>query len=390
MAVTSATKVTFMSWAPVVTARSVTSALNPDSRPFEFPAGGSAFVLPVAHSSLRMSTVVVEEAGREGSISDRRGRGDSEVAEPIFPVAGRPHHTPCSSVGSVATSVAFGERSRGVGVRVQPERTSADRVRRPLPSESDTRNEIRSGIFPSSTLSFPLGKAVSFGPSRTEYYTPELDEDEIRERRERPTTRLGRTLGASRANSRRADRVREEYGGVLDFPRAEALRSGRLVDQLVRGWRISFSGDDDMTADEFLNRVEEESALVGLTNRELLCVIPALLSDLALDWYRLRRHQWRTWEELRTAFRARYSSYEMQERLRELVRTRTQGIDEKAERYLLQTESLLAKLVPPVPMAEQLSIAYANLRPEYQREIYPREVTSSDMLTELGRQRERI
>ncbi|KAK2578292.1 hypothetical protein KPH14_000918 [Odynerus spinipes] len=211
----------------------------------------------------------------------------------------------------------------------------------------------------------------------------------MRERRERPTLRLSRTLGASRANSGRADRVREEYGGAWDFPRAEALGSGRLVDQIVRGWRISFSGDDDMTADEFLNRVEEESALVGLTDRELLCVIPALLSDLALDWYRLRRHKWRTWAEFRTAFRARYSSYETQERLRELVRTRTQGIDEKAERYLLQMESLLAKLVPPVPMAEQLSIAYANLRPEYQREIDPREVTSFDKLTELGRQRER-
>ncbi|KAK2577766.1 hypothetical protein KPH14_000935 [Odynerus spinipes] len=302
MAVTSATQVTFTSWAPIVTARSVTSALNPDSRPFEFTAGGSAFVLPVAHSSLRTSPVVVEEAGRLGAISDRRSRGDSEAAEPVFPVAGRPHPTPCSSVGSIATSVAFGERSRGVGVRVLPERTSADRVRRSLPWENDTRNEIRSGIFPFSTLSFPFGRAVSFGPSMTEYYTPELDEDEIRERQERPTTRLGRTLGASRANSGRADRVREEYGGAWDFFGAEALRSGRLVDQIVRGWRISFSGDDDMTTDKFLNRVEEESALVGLTDRELLCVLPALLSDLALDWYWLRRHQWRTWAEFRTAF----------------------------------------------------------------------------------------
>ncbi|KAK2575349.1 hypothetical protein KPH14_012861, partial [Odynerus spinipes] len=78
VAITNATQVTFTSWAPVVTARSGPSALNPDSRPFEFPAGGSAFVLPVAHSSLRMSPVVVEEAGREGAISNRRGRGDSE------------------------------------------------------------------------------------------------------------------------------------------------------------------------------------------------------------------------------------------------------------------------------------------------------------------------
>ena len=110
--------------------------------------------------------------------------------------------------------------------------------------------------------------------------------------------------------------------------------NGRKVDMIVRQWGITFSGDNDTSAENFLTRIEECRSVSGLTDEELLIGIPFILDKLPLQWFRNNSHAWPTWNHFRSAFLSRFGDINYQWRLEEQVATRYQGADERTADYL--------------------------------------------------------
>ena len=72
---------------------------------------------------------------------------------------------------------------------------------------------------------------------------------------------------------------------------------------IVRQWGITYSGDNETSAENFLTRIEEGGRSVsGIIDEELLIGIPFILDKLPLQWFRNNSHAWPTWNHFRSAF----------------------------------------------------------------------------------------
>ena len=157
-----------------------------------------------------------------------------------------------------------------------------------------------------------------------------------------------------------------------------------------KNWGITYLGDKRTSVDNFLARLEEGRAVSFLSEEELMIASPFLLDGLALQWFRMNKSSWPTWDLFRATFRARFGDINYQWRLDEQVASRVQGEDELTADYLTCLQCLYQKFERPVSLIEQMDRAYMNMRPELKRAIRRHEFRDYDQLTTLATDVERM
>ena len=162
--------------------------------------------------------------------------------------------------------------------------------------------------------------------------------------------------------------------------------SSRDPRRTIREWRLTFSGGNETSAEDFLCRVEEMRRGTNLSDDDLLSALPDLLDGIARLWARQECHMWRSWLDFVFAFRMRYSDRDLQFRVRQELMTRTQGEREPINDYVVVFRHVVKFLRPQPPLEEQLTLLYNNLRPEYRRSFLRTQLTSYSDLEQLGRE----
>ena len=171
--------------------------------------------------------------------------------------------------------------------------------------------------------------------------------------------------------------------------RTEALSQSRSssnnnVHSIVAKWNINYSGKRDSSAEEFLMRVEECRRGSSLTDEDLFRALPFLLKPLAQYWFRFNSTKWESWAELVAAFKRRYGGINLQTRVRDEGRRRTQGPEEPIADYLLNIRLIFQHYDPPISEYEQLQLAINNLYPSYIGALPKLDYRSFDELAEAG------
>ena len=109
------------------------------------------------------------------------------------------------------------------------------------------------------------------------------------------------------------------------------------------------------------------------------------LTDDAEVWSRSIADSWLDMNDLEFAdLRLQYSIPDLQIRLEDDIRNRTQAPEEAISQYIPKIRILLDKLSPRLPMQSQLDRVYRNLHPDYQRAFKRKDFTSFQELQKLG------
>jgi len=133
---------------------------------------------------------------------------------------------------------------------------------------------------------------------------------------------------------------------------------------LMRKWNLHFSGKRGSDAKAFLLRIKEARAIVPITDSDLFKYLPLFLSDMALYWVQLENENWRDWNDFETA--RRFGDPDYQYALCDEIFRQTQGEHESAVDHLMCLRTLLSRMSPPWPLAEQLNFVYWNKLPRLQ------------------------
>lgn len=183
----------------------------------------------------------------------------------------------------------------------------------------------------------------------------------------------------------------EDRGSEILPPKVEpptTVLVGPAPMQIVRKWDLLYDNSPRLSADEFLLRLEENCIAYNLSRGQLLSCLPGLLGGLPLQWYRLNRPLWSSWDSFVRNFREMYISADYQDQLEEEIRKRTQGINERLGDFVVALCTLLSKLDPPPDERTQLKWIFRNIHPDYMTYIRKGDAYSIPRLLELGQEYE--
>lgn len=193
---------------------------------------------------------------------------------------------------------------------------------------------------------------------------------------------LPKALGASTGSAK------ETGPAAPSTQNPPVLPSNPLTMQVVRKWGLSFDNSSAISADEFLLRLEENCLAYQIDRDALLNCLPGLLGGLPLQWYRLNRSLWTTWNAFRRDFGTMYIAPDYQDRLEEEIRARTQGENESINDFVVSLCSLLSRLNPPPNEETQIKWIFRNLHPDYLTYVKRSEVYSIPSLLKRGQELE--
>ncbi|XP_037930184.1 probable basic-leucine zipper transcription factor Q [Teleopsis dalmanni] len=160
----------------------------------------------------------------------------------------------------------------------------------------------------------------------------------------------------------------------------------------IRKWSVKYNGGVDPI--DFVESIEELAELdvnVNLVPR----MMPVLLEDKALMWYRNNNKQWNLWSSFKTDFLKFFLSSRYFKRLEDEVRTRFQKKQESFKDYSLEIKYLMRHTGMNQDL--QLERIYRNMRTEYQMYIKRRDFSSltelailADDFEELGAEQDKV
>lgn len=116
---------------------------------------------------------------------------------------------------------------------------------------------------------------------------------------------------------------------ILDQPNAASLqytpdiRRTTSISIALEKRKISFSGKPNQDPLKFLKELYECLISLGLSEDELLRNLSAVLKAEALEWFRLKRHNFSTFNQFRTPFKSQYAAADYQTRLLDEAFART-------------------------------------------------------------------
>ena len=176
---------------------------------------------------------------------------------------------------------------------------------------------------------------------------------------------------------------------------ANSSRSGcyhsRDIGQIVRKWKIRFSGAKSQSIDVFLARLEDCRVLANLTQEEGLSSLSELFTDTAATWYRNEKEKWTTWPDFLSSARRWYGpTKRVQQLLIAEANNRTQGEDEAVRDYIICLTAITRKISPPPSLEQQLDQLHRNLRPQLQTMVRRRDFRTVEELLELAVDAEQI
>ena len=166
-------------------------------------------------------------------------------------------------------------------------------------------------------------------------------------------------------------------------------RGYRDLGQIILNWKLSFSGENVLSADSFLDKIEYRRRLTEVSDEELLMAMPVLLDGMALRWFDIHEHEFTTWKRFKKELRNRFGDDDFDRRIREQIQVTRQGKDESMDDYLTNLQGLIKHLHDEVPMVEQLDWAHRGLRPKYHQVISRSDFRSFRELSRLGKNLEK-
>ena len=161
-------------------------------------------------------------------------------------------------------------------------------------------------------------------------------------------------------------------------------RSGPSATDALFRWGLKFSGKAKDGPEEFLVRLEECKRGARLDDRDLLEALPYAFKEDASCWYRGVQADLATWKQFKKAFRNRFVGAYSREELRDELKARTQGKNERISEYVACVRYLIGHFRHPPSLHRQLAIVYDNLLPEYRKNIKQKKVVDFASLEKLG------
>lgn len=145
---------------------------------------------------------------------------------------------------------------------------------------------------------------------------------------------------------------------------------------------LRFSGLARDKVQDFLRELQILQDACGVTDSEILRVVPVYFTDIASTWWEVHRHDFASFDELKIGLLNRFSGPKGKA-LSDVVH-RVQGPSEPGA-YYLDTVRLMWQDLGNHNFSEaaRLDITYGNLRPEYRWEISRKDFQTFDQLEPL-------
>lgn len=153
---------------------------------------------------------------------------------------------------------------------------------------------------------------------------------------------------------------------------------------------LKFDNSSSLSADDFLQRINEKRRACRISEADLLVYLPELFQGIPLNWCRLEIDDWNSWNDFEKAFRATFFPRNYEENLKKEIDRRTQGEQENITDFVINVRTLFKKLSRPLSEDEQINKIYNNLLPRYQFYIRRSEATSLSKIVELGQEFENL
>ena len=157
----------------------------------------------------------------------------------------------------------------------------------------------------------------------------------------------------------------------------------------LREWGLKFAGEDREDAEEFLEKLQDCLESSNISDRDLLCALPCILTKHAARWFRTIKKEATTWSRFQRLFKNRFVQVYDREDLLDDLKRRMQGKGEKITPYLASLKYIVSRFARPPREREIVDTAWRNLLPKYRKAMGDKLVDSLSLLEEYGRRWER-
>lgn len=133
--------------------------------------------------------------------------------------------------------------------------------------------------------------------------------------------------------------------------------------QIMARWSIRFPGNNNLTMDEFIFRVETLAEADGIPQASLILGLHLLLEKRAADvyWNHRRKYPLATWDHLKCILLERYATQESDIELRKSIADRRQLTGESFADFCLDIENLAARMRRPMDEGELIEYLRNNM-----------------------------
>lgn len=134
---------------------------------------------------------------------------------------------------------------------------------------------------------------------------------------------------------------------------------------------------------EFATRLEELRIAHRIPKRIIYDGFPVLLEGAALAWYRYHKTKYFSYDEVLEALRLHFDLPDLDFRLLNEIRSRTQGKEESVISYVSLMLGMFDRLAKPKADDEKFDIIRRNLRPDFSLHIAMARVANIEQLLEV-------
>lgn len=186
----------------------------------------------------------------------------------------------------------------------------------------------------------------------------------------------------------------QNSSGEMRQPTAVQQRSGlvegdarqRPASSIMCKWAAKFTGGTrDMSADEFVFRVEDMATSSNINFDDMCRSIHVLLSSRAEEWFwGFRRKQTQiSWQIFRAAFLKKFATRDTDEEIMTMMSQRTQRTGERFDDFCRSVESMSFRMQNTLPEANMVALLKANSDPHLRSILNMHNIDSVDMLQEI-------
>lgn len=138
----------------------------------------------------------------------------------------------------------------------------------------------------------------------------------------------------------------------------------------------------------FIERLEELRQARNIPENHMLLAFSDLLDKSVLHWYRNNKCNFQTYPQLLECLREDFDIPDLDYKLLNEIRQRTQSRTETIVVYLSTMQGMFSRLATPLSSKDQLEILMHNIRPEYMKDLAFQRVDSIDSLKHYCKQLE--
>lgn len=167
---------------------------------------------------------------------------------------------------------------------------------------------------------------------------------------------------------------------------------GTTVSEIIRKWRIKFSGKSGEDHETFLERIAEQRRFTNISESDLLRCLPVCLEGVAARWYESNESTWSNWEGFKKECRRFFGDPDYYENLERNAKDRRQGEDEPIRAYIVTMQAIFRRLKKSWSEEKKIKTVYWGAKSSLQKVINYRSIKSlrelEDQLLEAERRLE--